>query len=114
MQIYDLKINNNEHFSRKNFHFKTELFTPVIYFTEQNIIDKESEVKLKNNTIFTEKDKEEINNISFLNNENLGNNESFSLDTSNLSMSSVNDNNKTLDQQDIVPIPLYSPRELLK
>lgn len=118
MQIYDLKINNNnnnnDHFGRKNCHFKTELLTPVIYLPQQDIIDKESEIKTINNTIFTPKEKEEINNISFLNNDNFCNNESFSLDTSNLSLSSSNDNNKTLDQQDIAPIPLYSPRELLK
>lgn len=114
MQIYDLKINNNEHFGRKNCHFKTELLTPVIYLPQQDIIDNETEVKPISNTIFTPKDKEEINNISVLNDDNYGNNESFSLDTSNLSLTSSNDNNKTLDQQDIAPIPLYSPRELLK
>ena len=54
------------------------------------------------------KNLEEIENTTISKNQI---NDTLSFDT--ISISSFNENDKTMDQNDIVPVPLYSPRELL-
>ena len=58
--------------------------------------------------IFDKKNLEEIENTTISKNQI---NDTLSFDT--ISISSFNENDKTMDQNDIVPVPLYSPRELL-
>ena len=54
---------------------------------------------------------EEIENTTVTNDKT---NDSLSLDTNNISISTFNENDKTIDQNENVPLPLFSPRDLLK
>lgn len=71
-----------------------------------------NERRMKTNMIiFDKKQMEEIENTTVSNDKK---NDSFSLDTSNISISTFNENDKTIDQNENVPPPLFSPRDLLK
>lgn len=99
-----LKLNLN----RRSNKLRTQANSPInksgSLFDMNTSISREK----KHIIIFDKKNLEEIENTTISKNQI---NDTLSFDT--ISISSVNENDKTMDQNDIVPVPLYSPRELL-
>ena len=99
-----LKLNLN----RRSNKLRTQANSPInksgSLFDMNTSISREK----KHIIIFDKKNLEEIENTTISKNQI---NDTLSFDT--ISISSFNENDKTMDQNDIVPIPLYSPRELL-
>ena len=99
-----LKLNLN----RRSNKLRTQANSPInksgSLFDMNTSISREK----KHIIIFDKKNLEEIENTTISKNQI---NDTLSFDT--ISISSFNENDKTMDQNDIVPVPLYSPRELL-
>ena len=99
-----LKLN----FNRRSKKLRTQANSPVnksgSLFDMNTSISREK----KHIIIFDKKNLEEIENTKISKNPI---NDTLSFDS--LSISSFNENDKTMDQNDIVPFPLYSPRDLL-
>ena len=103
-KIDSLKLNLN----RRSNKLRTQANSPInksgSLFDMNTSISREK----KHIIIFDKKNLEEIENTTISKNQI---NDTLSFDT--ISISSFNENDKTMDQNDIVPVPLYSPRELL-
>ena len=97
-----LKVGRN---SMKTQVYSSHDISSSLFDTGKN--KKERRIKM-NMIIFDRKQMEEIENTTISKNQI---NDTLSFDT--ISISSFNENDKTMDQNDIVPVPLYSPRELL-
>lgn len=99
-----LKLNLN----RRSNKLRTQANSPInksgSLFDMNTSISREK----KHIIIFDKKNLEEIENTTISKNQI---NDTLSFDT--ISISSFNENDKTMDQNDIVPVHLYSPRELL-
>ena len=99
-----LKLNLN----RRSNKLRTQANSPInksgSLFDMNTSISREK----KHIIIFDKKNLEEIENTTISKNQI---NDTLSFDS--ISISSFNENDKTMDQNDIVPVPLYSPRELL-
>lgn len=99
-----LKLNLN----RRSNKLRTQANSPInksgSLFDMNTSISREK----KHIIIFDKKNLEEIENTTISKNQI---NDTLSFDT--ISIFSFNENDKTMDQNDIVPVPLYSPRELL-
>ena len=99
-----LKLNLN----RRSNKLRTQANSPInksgSLFDMNTSISREK----KHIIIFDKKNLEEIENTTISKNQI---NDTLSFDT--ISISSFNENDKTMDQNDMVPVPLYSPRELL-
>ena len=98
---------------RNSMKMKTQVYSShdissSLFDTGKN--KKERRMKT-NMIIFDRKQMEEIENTTVTNDKK---NDSLSLDTSNISISTFNENDKTIDQNENVPLPLFSPRDLLK
>lgn len=99
-----LKLNLNRRSNKLRTQANSPLNQSGSLFDMNTSISREK----KHIIIFDKKNLEEIENTTISKNQI---NDTLSFDT--ISISSFNENDKTMDQNDIVPIPLYSPRELL-
>ena len=99
-----LKLNLN----RRSNKLRTQANSPIN--KSDSLFDMNTSIsrEKKHIIIFDKKNLEEIENTTISKNQI---NDTLSFDT--ISISSFNENDKTMDQNDIVPVPLYSPRELL-
>ena len=99
-----LKLNLN----RRSNKLRTQANSPINKSGSLFDINTSISREKKHIIIFDKKNLEEIENTTISKNQI---NDTLSFDT--ISISSFNENDKTMDQNDIVPVPLYSPRELL-
>ena len=99
-----LKLNLN----RRSNKLRTQANSPINKSGSLFDMNTSISCEKKHIIIFDKKNLEEIENTTISKNQI---NDTLSFDT--ISISSFNENDKTMDQNDIVPVPLYSPRELL-
>lgn len=94
--------------NRRSNKIRTQANSPINKSGSLFDMNKSISREKKHIIIFDKKNLEEIENTTISKNQI---NDTLSFDT--ISISSFNENDKTMDQNDIVPVPLYSPRELL-